>query len=345
MRINEIVDRFALTVHAAPDHQLDAEIHSVAALDRAGPGQISFYSNVALAGLLPASTAAALLVRERQPDFPGIQLIHKDPQFIFAKIALEFYKPDHGSLGIHELAIVNKTASIGKDVRIHARAYVETDAVIGDRVVLYPGVYIGRGAKIGADSVLHPNVVVYHGCEIGARVLIHAATVIGADGFGFTVSGGEICKIPQVGIVRVGNDVEFGALCTVDRAANGETVIDDFCKFDDRVHIAHNCEIGSNSMFSAGVGIAGSTKIGKWTLIGGQSGVADHLVLADGIRIASKAAVLTHLSERGSYGGHPAIPLTEWKRQIVYLKRLKNYETSIKSLEKRLNEIENRHED
>lgn len=340
MRLSEIIKRYNLMVHAPAGKDLEAEIRSVAAIDKAAAGQISFYSSQEFAPFLQTSLATALLVREVAPDFGGIQLIHKDPQFIFAKLALEFYKPDHGPLGIHELAYVDPGARIGKDVRIHPGVHIEDRAVIEDRVVLYPGVYVGKGAKIGVDSVLHPKVVVYNDCIVGERALIHAGTVIGADGFGFAVSGGEVCKIPQVGIVRIGNDVEMGALCTIDRAANGETVIGDFCKFDDRVHVAHNCSIGPNSMFSAQVGIAGSTTVGKWTVIGGQSGIADHLKIGDGMRIASKTAVLTNLTERGTYAGSPAIPLMEWKRQIVYLKRLKDYDQAIKSLEKRLKELE-----
>lgn len=340
MRVSEIVKRFHLSVHAPAGKDLESEIHSLAAIDKVAEGQLSFYSSVEFAPFLKASKATALLVREVAPDFSGIQLIHKDPPFIFAKLALEFYTPDHGPIGIHELAYVDPGALIGKDVRIHPGVHVESHAVIGDRVVLYPGVFIGKGAKIGVDSVLHPKVVVYNDCIVGDRALIHAGTVIGADGFGFAVSGGEVCKIPQVGIVRIGHDVEMGALCTIDRAAHGETIIGNFCKFDDRVHVAHNCSIGDNSMFSAQVGIAGSTTVGKWTVIGGQSGIADHLKIGDGMRIASKTAVLTNLSERGTYAGSPAIPLMEWKRQVVYLKRLKDYDQSIKNLEKRLKELE-----
>jgi UDP-3-O-[3-hydroxymyristoyl] glucosamine N-acyltransferase len=345
MKIAEIISRFNLTAHIPEGKSIEAEIHSVAAIDKVKAGQISFFSSAEFAHHLPASQATALVVREVQPGFSGVQLVHKDPQFIFAKLALDFYKPDHGPLGIHEKAYVDPGANIGKDVRIHPGAHIEDRAVIGDRVVIYPGVFVGKGVKIGADSVLHPNVVVYNDCIIGLRALIHAGTVIGADGFGFAVSGGEVCKIPQVGIVRIGNDVEIGALCTIDRAANTETIIHDFCKFDDRVHIAHNCEIGANSMFSAQVGIAGSTTVGKWTVIGGQSGIADHLKVGDGMRIASKTAVLQNLTERGTYAGIPAIPLNEWKRQVVYIKRLKDYDQAIKRLEKRLNELEQRSED
>lgn len=340
MRITEIIERYKLPVHA-PGIDLDkVEIHSVAAIEKAGPGQIGFFTAVEFAPLLAKSPASALIVREPVDTFKGVQLIHKDPQFIFAKLAMEFHQVDHGPIGIHPTAFIDPSAKVGKDVRIHARVHVEAGAVISDGVILYPGVYIGKGCQVGKGTVLHANVVLYYGTLVGESCLIHAGSVLGADGFGFSVSSGEICKIPQTGIVRIGNHVEMGALCTVDRAANHETIIQDNCKFDDRVHIGHNCVVGANTMISAQVGVGGSTTLGQWNLIGGQAGIADHLKLADGIRLAARAAVLTNLPEAGTYAGHPAIPLQEWKRNLVYQKRLKDYDQTIKRLEKRLSELE-----
>lgn len=341
MRIDEIIKRFGLASHGVTAQE-NLDIQSVAAIDKAGPGQITFFSSPEFAHFLPNLKASALLVRDVNPLFQGIQLVHKDPQFVFAKLGMDFYQPDHGPRGINPNAFVDPSAQLGRDITIHAGVHVEARAAIGDGCILYPGVYVGRDTTIGARTVLHPNVVIYNACIIGDDCLIHAGSIIGADGFGFSVSGGEICKIPQVGIVRIGNNVELGALCTVDRAANDETVIHDNCKFDDRVHIAHNCEIGANSMFSAQVGIAGSTKIGKWNLIGGQSGVADHLTTVDGVRMGARTAVLSNIAKRDTYAGYPAIPVSEWKRQVVYLKRLKDYDQTIKSLEKRLADLEER---
>ena len=271
MLISEIAKAFSLDV-IANGHDINAvDIRSVAAIDKAGEGQISFFTNNDYAHLLGGLKASALLVKEHQPNFPGVQLVHKDPQFIFAKIALQFYHVDHGPVGVQAGAFVHETAKLGKDVRIHPGARIDADVELGDRVVIYPGAVIGKGVKIGADTVVYANAVIYYAGIIGERCIIHAGSVIGADGFGFAVSGGEICKIPQTGRVRIGNNVEVGALCTIDRAASGETVIGDNCKFDDRVHIGHNCEIGENTMLSASVGIAGSTKVGRWNLMGGQA--------------------------------------------------------------------------
>ncbi len=343
MLLSEIVEKYSLNAQNTGGRDLDTvEIGSVAAIDKVKEGQISFFTKTEFAPLLVNCKASALLVREPVPQFPGIQLIHKDPQFVFAKLANEFHRVDHGPEGIHPSAYVDPKAKLGQGVRIHAQAHVEAGAELGDRVVVYPGVYIGKGVKVGADTILYPKVTLYYGTVIGERCIIHAGTVIGADGFGFAVSNGEIAKIPQVGTVRIGNDVEFGALCTVDRAAAGETVIGNFVKFDDRVHVGHNCEIGDYCRFSAQVGIGGSTKIGTWGLIGGQSGVADHLKIGEGVTIAAKTGVISDIDEKGVYVGFPAVPINEWKRAQVYIKRLRDQDQTVKDLKKRVQELEAR---
>lgn len=343
MKISRIIERFQLAAFHSPGVDLDkVEIKSVAAIDHAGEGDISFFTAMEYAPLLAKSKASAIIVREPVKYFNGIQLIHKDPKFIFAKLAVEFYRVDHGEIGIHPSAYVDPTARIGDGVTIHPRAHIESGVVIGDGVVIYPGVYVGKNCQIGENTVLHSNVVLYFGCIVGEDCLIHAGTIIGADGFGFTVSNGEICKIPQTGIVRIGNNVELGALCTIDRAAGHETVIEDNCKFDDRVHIGHNCVVGANTMISAQVGVAGTTTIGEWCLIGGQAGIADHLKLPAKTQLAARTAVITNLPSAGVYAGYPAVPLGEWKRGLVYVKRVKDLSEQIKALENRIAEMEAR---
>lgn len=342
MRIVDLAKQYGLSVHYSGADLEKREFQSLAAIDKAKEGDLSFYSNPSFQKYLVSSKASALLVREVNPDFKGPQLVHKDPQFIYAKVLLSLQKLDHGPEGVHPGAFVHQNAQIGERVRVHAGAHVEAGARIGDDVVLYPGVYVGPNASVGSGSVLYPNVVIYRDCVVGERCLLHAGCVIGADGFGFAVSGGEICKIPQIGIVRIGNNVELGAHCTIDRAADSETIIGNNCKFDDHVHVGHNCKIGDNTMFSAQVGIAGSTTVGKWVLMGGQSGIADHKTVVDMVRVGAKTAVVTDLPEKGTYVGFPAIPQKEWLRQTVYLKRLRESDQTIKDLEKRLAALESR---
>src|SRR3990172_5447533 len=194
----------------------------------------------------------------------------KSPPLAFAKVLALFNPPHLSHTGIHVKTHIHQSAGIGASV------YIAEDAKIGDSVVLYPGVYIGRGARVGDDTVLYSNVSVREGCSVGNRVIVHCNAVIGSDGFGFAKDGSSFHKIPQVGIVRIEDDVEIGACVTIDRATLGETVIGRGTKIDNLVQIAHNVEIGEDSVIVAQVGIAGSTKIGKRVTLAGQVGVVGH---------------------------------------------------------------------
>jgi UDP-3-O-[3-hydroxymyristoyl] glucosamine N-acyltransferase len=338
MRISEIAAY--LKVNLVNTDAADPEILNVAGIKTAKAGDLTFLGSTAFQQFVAKSEASALITRDQQPDFKGPQLLHKDPHFAYAKAALLFHKVDHGQRGVHPTAIIEEGVTLGKDVTIGAYTYVGRGSVIGDRVVLYPHVYIGLDVMIGADTVMHPQTVIYYGSRIGQRCLFHAGCVIGADGFGFAVSGGEIGKIPQIGIVRIEDDVECGASVTIDRAANGETLVKRGCKFDDKVHIGHNAEVGENCMFSAFSGIAGSTKVGDWVLMGGHSGVADHLHVVSGTRIGAKTGVIENIELKGTYVGFPAEPAGDWKRGVVYMRHMKDHFKKIRIMEERLAALE-----
>ncbi len=339
MRLTELARYLGAELHA-PDINVDAiDIHEAVGLTQASEGSISFLANTAYLPYLSELKASALIIREATSHFRGPQLLHPDPHFAYAKAALLFYKPDHGPLGIHPNAFVDPSAKIGQEVRIHPGVVIGARAVIGDRVVLYPGVYIGADVQVGDDTILHPNVVAYADTLIGARCLIHAGTVLGADGFGFAVSRGEICKIPQLGRVRIEDDVEMGANCTIDRAANGETVIRRFVKFDNQVHIAHGVEIGENTMFSAQTGVAGSTKVGRWVLMGGQAGIADHLQVIDGTKVGAKSGLIHSPEQPDTFVGFPAAKQSEWRRGLISLRRVAEYEKRLRALERKLESL------
>ncbi len=340
MRLLELAEYLGTPVHYAGSNLDTIDIHEAVGMAQAKSGSLTFLGHSAYLPYLPQLKASALIIKEAHADFAGPQLLHDDPHFAYAKAALLFYKPDHGPLGVSPQAFVDASAQLGKDVRIHPGAYVGQRAVLGDRVVLYPGTYIGHDVSIGDDSVLHPNVVVYQSCSIGARCLLHAGTVIGADGFGFAVSKGEICKIPQLGRVCVEDDVEMGANCTIDRAANGETRIRRSVKFDNQVHIAHGVDIGEYTMFSAQTGVAGSTKVGRWVLMGGQGGIADHLQVPDGVKVGAKSGLIHSPEEPGTYIGFPAAKQSEWRRGLMNLKRVGEYEKRLRALEARLAALE-----
>lgn len=343
MRISEIAAYLKVEVKNAGVG--DPEIKGVAGIKNAQEGDLTFLGSAAFQQYVAESQATALITKDVQPHFKGPQLLHKDPHFAYAKIALLYNKVDHGPKGVHPTAIIEEGVTLGKDVTIGAYSYVAKGSVIGDGVVLYPHVYIGQDVVIGEDCVLHPQTVVYYGSRIGARCLFHAGCIIGADGFGFAVSGGEICKIPQIGIVRIEDDVECGASVTIDRAASGETLVKRGCKFDDKVHIGHNVEVGQNCMFSAFSGIAGSTKIGDWVLMGGHSGVADHLHVASGSRIGAKTGVIENIDKPGTYVGFPSEPAGDWKRGVVYMRHMKDHFKKIRIMEERLAELERKMQD
>jgi UDP-3-O-[3-hydroxymyristoyl] glucosamine N-acyltransferase len=343
MRISEIAAY--LKAGLANPEAGDPEITGIAGIKTAKAGDLTFLGSTAFLQFVPESQATALITREAQPQFKGPQILHKDPHFAYAKVALLFHKVDHGPKGVHPTAIIEEGVTLGKDVTIGAYSYVSRGSVIGDRVVLYPHVYIGQDVVIGADTVMHPQTVVYYGSRIGQRCLFHAGCVIGADGFGFAVSGGEICKIPQIGIVRIEDDVECGASVTIDRAANGETLVKRGCKFDDKVHIGHNVEVGEHCMFSAYGGVAGSSTIGDWVLMGGHSGVADHLHVVSRTRIGAKTGVIENIEKPGTYVGFPAEPAGDWKRGVVYMRHMKEHFRKIRIMEERLAQLEEKCKD
>jgi UDP-3-O-[3-hydroxymyristoyl] glucosamine N-acyltransferase len=235
--------------------------------------------------------------------------------------------------GVSPDAVVAPGAVLGRDVSIGPLAVVGAGCRLEEGVVLMPGVVLGEHVTIGAGTVLHPRVVVYPGCVIGARVLIHAGAVIGSDGFGFGEEEGGRAKIPQVGIVRIGDDVEIGAGTTIDRATFGETVIGRGCRLDNLVQVGHNVVIGEGSVIVAQSGIAGSTRLGRSVIMAGQSGAAGHLKLGDGAIVGAKSALLADLAPGAFVIGHPAVDHREWKRAQAAWRRLPELLRRVQRLE------------
>jgi UDP-3-O-[3-hydroxymyristoyl] glucosamine N-acyltransferase len=213
---------------------------------------------------------------------------------------------------------------LGKDVHVGPFAVVAEGAVVGDRVTLYPGAYVGKGAVVGEDSVLHPQVTLYEGVRVGKRALLHAGCVIGSDGFGFAPTPDGYRKIPQVGTVEIGDDVEIGANTTIDRAALGVTRVGSGTKLDNLIQVGHNVEIGRDTVIAAQVGIAGSARVGNRVMIGGQAGLAGHIEVGDGVMLGAKTGVAVPLSakENRAWSGVPAMPHRTWLKMSTLLPRL-----------------------
>ncbi|MBI5341963.1 MAG: UDP-3-O-(3-hydroxymyristoyl)glucosamine N-acyltransferase [Deltaproteobacteria bacterium] len=313
----------------------DAVVTGVAPIEEAGPGQVTFLSNPKYARFARESKAGAIVAKSRVEGSRASFLLSENPYFAFACLVELFHPPVRPPAGISPAAAVHPGARMGKGVSVAPFVVVEEEATVGDRTVLFPGVFVGKGASVGEDCLLYPNVVLYHGVRVGSRVILHAGCVVGSDGFGFAPSREGFRKIPQVGTVEIGDDVEIGANTTVDRAALGATRIGRGTKIDNLVQVAHNVVIGSDTAIAAQAGISGSVKIGNRVMIGGQAGIAGHLEVEDGIMLGAKTGVAGTLksSEARVWSGTPAIPHPLWLRLSALLPSLPELFRRVKKLE------------
>lgn len=315
-------------------------ITDVAAIEDAGPGDITFLAGRSLAGFLASTRASAVILAE-EADSGVNQLIVKNPLAAFS-VVLDVFRPQVlPSPGISPKAEIHPEAVIGSGVSIQAFAVVEAGARIGDRAVLFPGVYAGREAEIGEGSILYPGVAVREGCRIGKRVVIHCNSVIGSDGFGYARDGARYAKVPQRGIVRIEDDVEIGACVTVDRATVGETVIGRGSKIDNLVQIAHNVKIGEDTAIAAQTGIAGSTRVGSRVQFGGQVGLAGHIVIGDDSMIGAQSGVMNDVPGKTAWSGSPAMPHRDWLRSQSVVSRLPQLKKRVDELEKEIERLRN----
>ncbi|MEA2491810.1 MAG: UDP-3-O-[3-hydroxymyristoyl] glucosamine N-acyltransferase [Acidobacteriota bacterium] len=297
-------------------------IHGVAPLGEAAEGQISFLSNPKYAAQLETTAASAVLVAtDLEGDSPRWIRV-ANPYFAMASVVARFFDVRPRPYGISPQASIAASASIGENVAVGAFSVIGENATIGDGAVIYSNVTIEADAVIGAGTILYPNVSVYHSCRIGQRCIVHSGVVIGSDGYGFAQEGGRHHKIPQVGIVRIEDDVEIGAGTTIDRAALGETVIGEGTKIDNLVQIGHNVKIGKHCLLVSQVGIAGSTELGDYVVVAGQSGFAGHLKIGNRVQVAAKSAVLEDVAEGAKVMGIPAVPFREFARREAHLRRL-----------------------
>ena len=315
-------------------------------LSDAGPSDLSFLDNEKY---LPQfeSTAAGAVIVAPTVDPKGKTVIKVDgPYAAFAKV-LQNYAPDPPCpfTGVSDQAFVSPDATIADSAAIGPGAYVGPGVTIGEGTQIWPGASLGPNVTVGAQCRLYSNVTVYHECHVGDRVIIHAGTVIGGDGFGFAPMGETYLKIPQIGNVVIGDDVEIGSNVTIDRAALGTTRIGSGTKIDNMVQIAHNCEIGENSIIVAQVGVSGSTSLGKHVVIGGQAGLCGHIRIGDYVRIGAQSGVTKSIPEGQEVLGAPAIPIAQFKRLQAHLWKLPRLKDKIKDLQDRLTKLEGEHQD
>lgn len=314
----------------------DLVITGIAAIDQAGPRDITFVARGKYARLIAASQAGAFIVGPELRDLDRPRIVTADPYLAYARIATAFAPAPWRWPGISSLAYIGPRCRWGEEVSIAPFVYLGEEVQLGDRVTLLPGVVVGNRVTIGSDTFIHPNVTIRDDCEIGARVIIHSGTVIGSDGFGYAPEGRTFRKIPQLGRVVIEDDVEIGANCTIDRAALGETRICRGVKIDNLVQVAHNVTIGADSVIVAQVGISGSTRIGRNVMLAGQVGLVGHIEIGDGVRVGAQSGVTNSIPPGETYLGTPARPITEFKRQLAVQHRLPEIYQRLRELEKKV---------
>ena len=319
------------------------KINGVARINEAGLGDLTFLYLPAYEKFFHDTQAAAIFVK---PDFERTRadinyIVVDEPHQAVQEIVVAFFSYEIQLKGIAESAKIAETAKIGESCAIGENVVIGENCTVGNGTKILHNTVILENTSIGDNCLLYQNVSVRENCVIGDRVIVHAGTVIGSDGFGFTKnSEGVYSKIPQIGNVIIGDDVELGANVTVDRAAIGSTIIEKGVKLDNLVQVAHNVTIGENTVMSAQSGVAGSTNIGKRNMFGGQVGVAGHINTTDDVVIGAQTGVSKSLSKPGMYFGYPAKEMRTALRLESHFRNLPNYADKIKDLEKRIKDLE-----
>ena len=316
-------------------------VTGVATLEQAGPQEISFFTHSRYRKQLEKTQAAAvILTSENKTLSPVATLVSKNPQLAYAKIAALFSpKLEQQQRGIHPAAWVSERAQVAADAWIGPHSTVEAEAIVGSRSFLGPNCVIGQGVKIGADCQLIANVSICHHSTLGERVIVHPGAVIGGDGFGLANNQGRWVKIPQLGSVIIGDDVEIGCNTTIDRGALDNTIIEQGVKLDNQIQIAHNVRIGAHTAIAGCVGIAGSAHIGRYCSIGGGVGIAGHLEIVDHVVVTGMSLVAKSITKPGVYSsGLTVEPNRVWNKINVRLRRLEAITRRLWVLEKKLSQ-------
>lgn len=311
-------------------------VSRVATLASAASGDLSFFANSAYRDALRKTSASAVIVRpDDADDCPVNALLATDPYLAYAKMAALLYPSPSLAKGIHPSAVVASSATVCESSQIDANAVVDDDAVIDDGVYVGPGVVIGPRCRVGKNTRILANATLVQDVVMGARCIVHPGAVVGADGFGNAMSTDGWQKVPQIGGVRIGSDVEIGANTTIDRGAIEDTVIENGVRLDNLVQIAHNVVVGEHTAMAAFVGVSGSTTVGKRCMLAGRVGVVGHINICDDVVVGGAAVVSKHITEPGYYtGSFPAEKDREWKRKVARFRRLDDLNRRVGQLEK-----------
>ncbi|MCT4637097.1 MAG: UDP-3-O-(3-hydroxymyristoyl)glucosamine N-acyltransferase [Bacteroidales bacterium] len=317
----------------------DVKVFDLSKIEEGKPGTLTFLSNPKYTHYIYDTQASIVLVNndfKAEKDIAATLIRVEDSYQALASLLDLYQQSKPQKTGIHPTAVIEESAEIGENVYIGANAYIGEDAVIADNVKIYPTTYIGDFVSIGENTMIFPGAKIYEACVIGKNCTVHAGTVIGADGFGFAPSASNnYKKIPQVGNVIIEDYVEIGANATIDRATMGSTIIRKGVKLDNMLHVAHNVEIGENTVMAAQSGVAGSSKIGKNCMFGGQVGIAPHSKIADGAKVAAQSGISSPIKEENAMViGSPYMDFRLFRRVYVYFKNLPQIVKRLESLEK-----------
>ncbi len=330
------LDEIAIAIGGKVIGDASYKVSGIATLQTAKAEHLSFLANTKYSKFLVDTHAGAVIVKEQAVELvPNHAIVTDDPYVAYAKAATLMNPPDDLVPSIDKSAVIAPDCRIAETATVAANAVIEHGVTIGDNVFIGPGCVIARGCSIGDGSRLIANVTLCRGVELGQRAVIHPGVVIGADGFGIANDNGRWIKIPQIGSVKIGDDVEVGANTTIDRGAIEDTTIANGVKLDNQIQIGHNCIIGENTVIAGCVGIAGSTIIGKNCAIGGGAGLGGHLELVDGVQVTGMTMVTKSIKEPGVYSsGIPAEPTQVWHRNVVHYRQLTKMNERLKNIEK-----------
>lgn len=338
LSLGELIERFGGELAVGSP---SVAVRRLASLSAAGPGDLSFFSAARHKPEAAATGASAVIVSPALADAlpgPTARILVADPYAHFAAVARWFaqmLEPPPPARLVHPTASIDPSVQLAPGASVGAHAVIEAGAELGEGCAIGAGACVGRDARIGAGTRLHPGVTVYHDCVVGARCIVHSGTVIGSDGFGFAREDGRWAKIPQLGAVVIGDDVEIGSNCSIDRGALEDTVIGDGCKLDNQIQIGHNVRIGEHSALAGCVGVAGSAVIGRRCRIGGGAGILGHLEICDDVTVSAMSLVTRTIRQPGFYTGvFPLMDNDDWERAAAVLRRLPELRTRVRRLER-----------
>lgn len=320
----------------------NARVNSFAKIEEGRPGAISFLSNTKYTHYIYDTQSSVVLIDENvelEHEVKATLIRVKNAYEAVARLlqAYESMKPK--KKGIDPLAFIASSATLGDDCYVGAFAYIGEGAKIGKNCQIYPHAVVGDNVSVGDDCIIYPNAVVYHDCRLGQRVTMHAGSVVGADGFGFAPTAEGYDKIPQIGIVTIEDDVEIGANTCIDRSTMGSTYVRKGVKLDNLVQIAHNTDIGANTVMSAQVGVAGSTKIGEWCMFGGQVGIAGHITIGNRVNLGAQSGAPSSIEDNQTLIGTPPMETRPFFRSQSIFRRLPDMYKELEELKKEVEKL------